>query len=832
MLNFIKKLLIKDNLASFKLLLAGVTTPTALIDSEGNILYANSAAQTLSQQFKEEFSKVFNKFNPHSFTGHVKEFSFGNNAITMVKDLSIGSLQLQLEISALIENNNYLCNVVQLHDMSEIERIKHQTKNYEERISAISQSQGVIEFTPEGFVLAVNDIFLEIIGYSREETIGQHHSLLVDSRYKNSKEYIEFWANLAAGRFDAGQYKLVGKGGHEVWLQASYNPIKDNQGKVVRVVKYATDITDSRVKANDHEGQLNAIGQNQGVIEFTPTGIIVAVNDNFLKVVGYSREEIIGKHHSIFADATYKETPEYRTFWENLGQGKFDTGQYKRIAKNGNEVWLQASYNPIKDISGQVVKVVKFATDITQEKTEIVDQQNQLAAIDQNQAVIQFTPTGEITYANDNFLETMGYSKSEVLGQHHRIFVDAKYASSNEYREFWANLGRGQFDHGQYKRIASGGREIWLQASYNPILDINGKVVKVVKFASNITKSVEASHALARAVQETKEVVTAAQSGDLTKRIASTDKSGDIAELCSGVNSLIDDMAMIIGQIKSASDAITTAAGEIATGNQDLSSRTESQASALEETAASMEELAATVKQNADNAKQANTLAEVASGVAIKGGNVVNEVVSTMSGIAESSEKITDIISVIDSIAFQTNILALNAAVEAARAGEYGRGFAVVATEVRNLSQRSACAAREIKELITASVDKVKTGTKQVEEAGKTMKEIQSSVSRVVDIMGEISAASVEQSTGIDQVNSSVIQIDEVTQQNSALVEQAAAAAASLLDQAHNLLKTVSSFTIGVNQDGLAKNKSSTARLVSASKKQPEGTQKYGTFDV
>jgi len=291
-------------------------------------------------------------------------------------------------------------------------------------------------------------------------------------------------------------------------------------------------------------------------------------------------------------------------------------------------------------------------------------------------------------------------------------------------------------------------------------------------------------------------VVSAAKEGDLTSRIPLDGKSGSIEALCGGVNALVENMASIVGQIKTAGDSINVAAREIAAGNQDLSARTEQQAASLEETASSMEELTSTVKQNAENAKQANQLAIGASDIAVKGGKVVSEVVTTMSAINDSSKKIVEIISVIDGIAFQTNILALNAAVEAARAGEQGRGFAVVAAEVRSLAQRSAAAAKEIKSLIGDSVEKVGNGSKLVEQAGKTMDEIVTSVKRVTDIMAEITAASQEQSQGIEQVNQTITQMDEVTQQNAALVEEATASARSLEEQAEGLTRSVSQFRV------------------------------------
>ena len=295
---------------------------------------------------------------------------------------------------------------------------------------------------------------------------------------------------------------------------------------------------------------------------------------------------------------------------------------------------------------------------------------------------------------------------------------------------------------------------------------------------------------------EISKIVEAASNGDLTSRLNVSDKVGAVETICNGINSLLDKMAEVIVQVRDASQTINTAANEIATGNNDLSQRTEQQASSLEETAASMEELASTVKNNAENAKQANQLAGAASTVAIRGGDVVGQVVGTMAEINASAKKIEDIISVIDGIAFQTNILALNAAVEAARAGEQGRGFAVVAGEVRNLAQRSASAAKEIKELISDSVTKTAEGTAQVEQAGKTMQDIVSSVQRVTDIMGEITAASTEQSAGIDQINTAITSMDEVTQQNSALVEEAAAAAESLVEQAASLVEVVSEFKL------------------------------------
>jgi methyl-accepting chemotaxis protein len=325
------------------------------------------------------------------------------------------------------------------------------------------------------------------------------------------------------------------------------------------------------------------------------------------------------------------------------------------------------------------------------------------------------------------------------------------------------------------------------------------RMMSIVLLAVNIVVGMVLALWIARIVsaplQQAVSLARDVAGGDLTRDIEVTSNC-ETGQLMQALKDMTANLQALVSQVRAGTDTIATASSEIASGNQDLSSRTEQQASSLEETASSMEELTSTVKQNADNARQANQLAQSASGIAVKGGDVVGQVVDTMSSINESSRKIVDIISVIDGIAFQTNILALNAAVEAARAGEQGRGFAVVASEVRNLAQRSAAAAKDIKALISDSVEKVENGSRLVNEAGGTMNEIVASITRVTDIMSEITAASVEQSSGIEQVNTAIVQMDQVTQQNAALVEQAAAAAESMQDQAAKLSEVVSVFKL------------------------------------
>jgi methyl-accepting chemotaxis protein len=546
------------------------------------------------------------------------------------------------------------------------------------------------------------------------------------------------------------------------------------------------------------EAVLDAANKVQGIIEFSLDGIILNANDIFFRVVGYTLEEVVGKHHSMFVEPSYRDSADYRVFWEKLRRGEFDAAQYKRLGKGGKEVWIQASYNPIFDAAGKPYKVVKFATDVTADKARTADYEGQLAAINKAQAVIEFGLDGTILTANDNFLRTLGYRLDEVQGKPHSVFVEPRQRESAEYRQFWEKLRRGEFDSARYKRIAKGGREVWIQASYNPIFDLNGKPYKIVKYATDVTAQVKMQEALDHAVKETQAVVEAAVAGNLTERIDLKGKSGQIESLSANVNMLIDSMMAVVTEIKAAALEVQSGSDEIAHGNTNLSQRTEEQAASLEQTAASMDEMTGTVKHNAGNASAASQLAAAARLQAEQGGIVVTDAIRAMRDINSASKKMADIIGVIDEIAFQTNLLALNAAVEAARAGEQGRGFAVVASEVRSLAGRSAMAAKEIKALIQDSVTKVEEGSKLVDQSGAGLGEIVTSVKKVADIVAEISAASQEQSSGIEQVNKAITQMDEVTQQNAALVEEAAAAAESLKSQARKLSASMARFVVEV----------------------------------
>jgi methyl-accepting chemotaxis protein len=365
--------------------------------------------------------------------------------------------------------------------------------------AAISRSQAVIEFRLDGTIITANENFLKAMGYSLDEIKNRHHSMFVASGERDSAAYREFWASLNRGEFQVAEYKRIAKGGREVWIQASYNPILDRSGKPVGVMKFATDITAQKIRSMKDAGQLAAIGRSQAVIAFDLDGTISTANENFLNAMGYSLSEIQGKHHSIFVEPGEREGAAYREFWAKLNRGDYVSGEFKRIAKGGREIWILASYNPIVDESGKPFGVVKFATDITDQKLKAADTSGQIAAIGKSQAVIEFNMDGTIVTANENFLGAMGYALADIQGKHHGMFVDPAERASEGYREFWARLNRGEYQAGEYRRLGRGGKEVWIQASYNPILDLNGKPFKVVKYASDTTEKARTRMAAERA---------------------------------------------------------------------------------------------------------------------------------------------------------------------------------------------------------------------------------------------------------------------------------------------------------------------------------------------
>lgn len=718
-------------------------------------------------------------------------------------------------------------------------------ENVRGQLAAIHRVQAVIEFALDGTILNANQNFLALTGYSLDEVKGRHHSMFVDPEYRASDTYRKFWECLARGDFEAGQYKRIGKGGKEVWIQASYNPILDTDGRVIKVVKYATDITQNAIKNVNAQREMDRI---LSALDSTSSNVMVADNDRTIIYMNKAVEKML----RAVENELRKALPHFsvdKVLGSNMDIFHRNPAHQSQLLANlrdtyvGNIVVAGCSFrliaNPIFSDSGERLGSVVEWIDRTKEVAAEHEMSRILGALETTTTNVMIAdPERKIIYMNKSVEMMLRIAEADIKSVLPHFSVD-KIVGSNmdifhknpaHQMKLLENLTTTYTGN-----IVVGKRSFRLVA--NPIFSKDGaRLGSVVEWLDR-TEEVAVE-------QEVNHLVEAAAAGDFSVRLKTEGKNGFFLKLAEGLNSLVttadkglkdvarvlgaiaqgnltetidadysgtfgdlknycnettSSLTSMLGEIRMAADTIFTASSEIAQGNADLSSRTEQQAANLEETASSMEELTSTVKLNADNAKQANVLAEQASAVATDGGTLIQQVVTTMNAINESARKISDIIGVIDGIAFQTNILALNAAVEAARAGDQGRGFAVVASEVRTLAQRSANAAKDIKALISDSVQKIDSGNQLVGKSGDTMKEIVNAIKRVNDIMAEIAAASAEQSTGIEEVSTAVSQMDEMTQQNAALVEQAAAAAESLQAQADQLTQSVAQFHLAVD---------------------------------
>ncbi|QDT06940.1 Biofilm dispersion protein BdlA [Rubripirellula lacrimiformis] len=557
----------------------------------------------------------------------------------------------------------------------------------------------------------------------------------------------------------------------------------------------------------NYKGQVEAMSRSQAVIEFDLEGNITFANDNFLNALGYSLEEVVGKHHSMFVEPATKNSEEYRQFWRNLAQGQFQASEFKRLTKDGREIWIQASYNPILDDAGQPFKVVKFATDITASKLRAADFQGQLDAIGKAQAVIEFNLDGTILTANENFLKTLGYSLEEIVGKHHRMFVTTDHANSVDYTNFWERLKNGEYQAAEYLRIGKGGKEVWIQASYNPILDMNGAPFKVVKFATDTTAQVNAREELKNKVADILKVVNAATDGDLTQTI---DVNGDdaigqvgarLATFFSDLRGSIESIAENSSSLAGASEELSAVSAQMSGNAEETSSQANIVSSASTEVSQNIqtvttgvEELNSAIREIARNATEASKV----SNQAVK---VASETNDTISKLGASSLEIGKVVKVITSIAEQTNLLALNATIEAARAGEAGKGFAVVANEVKELAKETAKATEEISgkiETIQSDTNGAVSAIREISEVINQINDISNTIASAVEeqtaTANEISRNIGEASLGADEIAKNITSVATAADGTSQGAGNTQQAAGELSEMAANLQKLVQRF--------------------------------------
>ncbi|KQS72580.1 chemotaxis protein [Rhizobium sp. Leaf371] len=506
---------------------------------------------------------------------------------------------------------------------------------------------------------------------------------------------------------------------------------------------------------------MQALNQSQAIIEFDLTGKILRANANFCRAMGYDSKEIVGRHHSMFVLPDEARSPSYVAFWRALADGTFQQAQYKRLGKGGREVWIEASYNPVFK-GKRPVKVVKFATDITQSKITSLSDKGKLDALSRAQAVIEFTPGGQIVTANENFLSVLGYQLEEIVGRHHAIFCEPDYVQSAAYRTFWEHLAGGAFVTDQFLRLGKDGRRVHIQATYNPIVDDSGRVIKVVKFATDMTERV-------RAVEELGAGLGRLAQANIRQTL-DRPFTREFEQLRHDFNLSIGGFQQTLVDVLGQTENLNGHSHTMRQASDILAERTHAQATALEETSSALEQITVTVRQSNERVQDTRNLVKQAKEQAGHSAMVVSDTVAAMQRIETASASIGHIIGVIDEIAFQTNLLALNAGVEAARAGEAGRGFAVVAQEVRELAQRSARAAKEIKGLISNASNEVVEGVRLVGDTGRALTEIEVFVAAINENIDAIAAATSDQTTGLGDISASVNNLDRMTQENAAMV--------------------------------------------------------------
>jgi methyl-accepting chemotaxis protein len=574
------------------------------------------------------------------------------------------------------------------------------------QLEALNRSQALIEFEMDGTIISANENFLSVMGYSLREIQGEHHQMFCDDEYSRTPEYRQFWKALRAGEPQSGEFKRVSKGGKEVWIIASYNPIFDSAGKPFKVIKFATDITASKVELQVRTQIMNLTSI---VSESDLRGDILSVNEKFCEVSKYSRDELIGKPHNTTRHPDMSKEV-FREVWATIGKGQTFRGIIKNRAKDGTPYYVDAVIAPILGENGKPKKYLGVRYDITEAELERQNMRGIFRAIDSVYAYIEFDTEGNVLKANNNFLGVMEYTEDQIKGRHHRIFCDDATVNSNEYKEFWPDLRSGKSKSGEFKRVTRGGKELWLQAVYAPVTDEMGRVIKVVKIATDITAQVRQRITLAHVLKE-------------------------VADSAQTLSSASEELSANSQQMVANAEETSAQAGVVSAAAQQVSSNVQTVASGTEEMSASIREIA-------KNAQEAAKVAAV-------GVTASDSATETISKLGLSSAEIGKVVKTITSIARQTNLLALNATIEAARAGEAGKGFAVVANEVKELAKETAKATEDISQ-------KIETIQADTKRAVSAIAEITDVINKINDYQTTIASAVEEQTATTNEINRNV----------------------------------------------------------------------------